>query len=234
MGKPHMTLIADGVWVIRGGIPRRMNVYALRDGDGVALFDAGIVQMTQEIRDATRDLGGITRVVLGHSHVDHRGAAPGLGADVFCHPLERADAEGDGGQHYMDPRKLEPPARWVYRYLLPYWDGGPVTISGTVEEGEEVAGFEVVHIPGHAPGQIALWRAQDRLALVSDCFYTVDVRTGFKCKPRVAHEAFTPDVDLARESIRKIARLDPLAAWPGHADPAVGDVRSQLQRAADA
>lgn len=210
-----------------------MNVYALRDGKGVALFDAGIVQMTGEILDATRRLGGITRVVLGHSHTDHRGAAAGLGAEVFCHPLEREHAEGDGGRHYQQLERLEPPARWVYPRLMPYWDGGPVSIAGTLEEGDEVAGFDVVHIPGHAPGQIALWRKRDRLALVSDCFYTLDARTGFKSAPRVAHRAFNLDTALARESIRKIARLEPRAAWPGHADPVVGDVRSQLERAAE-
>lgn len=229
-----MIPIAEGVWLIRGGVPRRMNVYAMREGSGVALYDAGIASMTQQIQDATQPLGGITRVVLGHSHVDHRGAAPGLGAPVFCHPLEKQDAEGDAGRHYMDLSKLPPHVNLTYgRFLFPHWDGGPVSIAGTLEEGDEVAGFEVIHIPGHAPGQIALWRERDRLALVSDCFYTVDARTGLKCSPRVAHEAFTPDLDLARESIRKLARLEPAAAWPGHADPVVGDVRSQLERGAD-
>ena len=34
--------IADGVWVMRGGFPiKTMNVYFVRDGDGVLLFDAG-------------------------------------------------------------------------------------------------------------------------------------------------------------------------------------------------
>ena len=34
--------------------------------------------------------------------------------------------------------------------------------------------------------------------------------------------------------MRKLAALEPAAAWPGHAKPATGDVRSQLERAADA
>src|SRR5688572_5241489 len=164
--------IADDVWLIRGGVPKRMNVYAIRDGEGVLLFDAGIRHMVRPIAEATAPLGGITRVVLGHAHVDHRGAAPFLGRDVLCHAAERADAEGDGGRHYQDLGKLMPPARWIYGRLMPMWDGGPVGIAGTLDEGDEVAGFEVVHIPGHAPGQIALWRERDRLALVSDCFYT--------------------------------------------------------------
>jgi hypothetical protein len=48
----------------------------------------------------------------------------------------------------------------------------------------------------------------------------------------VPHEAFNLDTEQARASIRKIAALDLAAAWPGHADPVVGDVRGQLERAA--
>ena len=40
----------------------------------------------------------------------------------------------------------------AFSRLLPYWDGGPVPIAGTLAEGDDVAGFEVVHLPGHAPG----------------------------------------------------------------------------------
>lgn len=94
--------IADGVWVVRGGLPRRtMNAYLLRDGDGVTMFDSGVRQMTPGLAAAARSLGGLRRVVLGHAHADHRGGAPGLGAPVWCHPAEQADAEGDGGMGYF-------------------------------------------------------------------------------------------------------------------------------------
>ena len=53
-------------------------------------------------------------------------------------------------------------------------------IAGTVKEGDEIAGFKVIHLPGHAPGLIGLWRESDRLALISDCFYTLDPQTGLK------------------------------------------------------
>ena len=78
---------------------------------------------------------------------------------------------------YFDFSKLKPHARAVYPHLLKMWDGGPVEISGTVTAGDDVAGFEVIDLRGHAPGLIGLWRASDRLALVSDCFYTIDAQT---------------------------------------------------------
>ena len=225
--------VADGVWVVRGGLPtKEMNVYLVRDGDGVMLFDAGIKAMTGAVAAAGASLGGITRVVLGHGHPDHRGVAPYLGVPVLCHPDNREDAEGDGGMRYFDFSKLKPYAKPVFPYLLRMWDGGPVTIAATVSEGDELAGFEVVLLEGHAPGLIGLWRASDRLALVSDCFYTLDPQTGRHGHPRVPHEAFNHDTEQARASIRKLAAMEPAAAWAGHAEPLAGDVRGQLEHAA--
>jgi hypothetical protein len=43
---------------------------------------------------------------------------------------------------------------------------------------------------------------------------------------------FNLDTEQARASIRKLAALEPAAAWSGHAVPVTGDVRAQLERAA--
>jgi glyoxylase-like metal-dependent hydrolase (beta-lactamase superfamily II) len=106
-----------------------------------------------------------------------------------------------------------------------------VKIAGTLDEGDDVAGFEVVHLPGHAPGLIALWRASDRLALSTDAFYTLDMM-GRDCAPQLPLAGYNLDTEQARASLRKLAALDPAAAWPGHAKPVTGDVRAQLERAA--
>jgi len=228
--------VADGVWLLRGGIPRTMNVYLLEDeGGGVTLFDAGIRSMTRAIAEAAAPLGGINRIVLSHADADHRGGAPGLRVPVLCHPADEEAAGEDGPfRSYHRPELLGVPARWAYPTLMGYWDGGPVEIAGTVEEGDDVSGFEVVHVPGHAPGLIALFRASDRLALTSDCTYMLDIETSRKGAPRVPHEAFNQDTEQARASIRKLAALEPSSAWPAHADPLREDVRAQLERAAGA
>ena len=224
--------VADGVWLLRGGMPRVMNVYLIADEGGVTLFDAGVRGMDGAIRRAAAPLGGIGRVVLGHGHVDHRGAAAKLDAPVLCHPAERADAEGDAGRHYFDFAKLPIPARVYMPVLCDMWDGGPVGISGTVEEGDEVAGFRVVHVPGHSPGMIALWRESDRLLLATDSFYTLNPLTGRKSSPQLARDAFNQDSEQAARSLIKLADLDPATAWPGHADAILEDVAETLGRVA--
>ena len=191
--------------------------------------------MTAPLAAAAARLGGIKRVVLGHADADHRGAAPGLDAPVYCHPADRAAAESaDSYRPYWDRSKLGPRGRTVLWRLIQTWDGGPVEIAGTVAEGDEVAGFKVVDLPGHAPGQIALFRESDRLALVSDTLYTLDPQSGRRQPAHVPHPAFNQDTEQARASIRKLAALDPAVVWAGHADPVTGDVGAQLAEAADA
>ncbi len=229
-------LVAEGVWVVQGQ-PGRCNVYLI---EGRGRRDH--VRRGRAHDDARggagrgAKLGGIERIVLGHGHTDHRGTAPGLGAPVWCHPEEVQDAEGSGGWRYWpaDLAGLPPVAKQIQKACHRYaWDDGPVKIAGTVTEGDEVAGFKVIELPGHAPGLIGLWRESDRLALVSDCFYTLDM-WGRSREPSVPAETYNYDTDVARESMRKLAEMEPAAAWPGHARPATGDVRGQLLKAAGA
>ena len=228
-------LVAEGVWVVQGQ-PGRCNVFLIEDEDGVTLFDGGARTMTRAVASAGAKLGGIRRLVLGHGHTDHRGVAPALDVPVLCHPDEVQDAEGSGGFRYWPDglAGLPTPMRQIHKLLHRFaWDAGPVKIAATLEEGEEVAGFRVVHLPGHAPGLIALWRESDRLALSSDCFYTLDM-WGRDCAPQLPERIYNFDTEQARASIRKLAALEPAAAWPGHAKAVTGDVRGQLERAADA
>jgi hydroxyacylglutathione hydrolase len=233
-GEPER--IAEGVWLLRGGFPAKtMNIYLIEDEGGLTVFDAGISAMQTLLTATTARMGGIKRVVLGHADCDHRGAAPAVDAPIYCHPAERAAAQSESSvRDYWDLSKLAPPGRVLFARLLPSWDGGALPIEGTVQEGDELAGFRVLHLPGHAPGLIGLYRESDRLALVSDCFYTIDPQTARKGEARVPHPAFDHDVEQARASIRRVAELDPALAWAGHADPVTGDVAAELERAASA
>jgi hydroxyacylglutathione hydrolase len=232
-GEPGM--VAQGVWVVQGQ-PAKCNVYLIEDEGGVTLFDAGARTMTKAVAGAGARLGGIRRIVLGHGHTDHRGTAPALGVPVLCHADEVQDAEGSGGFRYWPqglaglPIGMRQLHRGLHRYA---WDGGPVKISETLAEGDEIAGFRVVELPGHAPGQIGLWRESDRLVLSSDCFYTLDM-WGRDASVRLPIDLYNFDTERARESLRKLAAMEPAAAWPGHAKPVVGDIRAELERAADA
>jgi hydroxyacylglutathione hydrolase len=231
--------VADGVWLLRGDLRRSMNIYFLEDEGGAIQFDAGTKSMVKANRAAAEQLGGLQRIVLGHAHADHRGTAPSMGVPVLCHPDEVADAESDAAiAPYMELSQLPvAPVRWIYPFLLKRWDGGAVKIADTVIEGDEVAGFKVIHFPGHAPGLIGLWRESDRVAIVSDVVYFID-SARMKALPKgeasVPHPAWAWDHARAKESVRRLAALEPKVVCAGHEAPLRGDnLRPVLERAAD-
>ena len=225
VAKRELERVADGVWLLRGGVPRTMNVYLLEDeGGGVTLFDAGIRSMTHALARPRRPLGGINRIVLGHADADHRGAAPGLRVPVFCHP---ADVEAAGSDeplrdyHRLD--QLGIPRATSTGSLMSFWDGGAVEIAGTVDEGDDGE-----RLPRRAPARpragpdrpvprVRPARADQRLLLRGR------PETSLKAPPGRRTRPSTRTPSRRGTSIRKLAALDPAAAWPGHAD--AGDRR---------
>ena len=161
-----------------------MNVYLIEDDGGVTVFDAGDRghgrARSQPPARASAGSSGSCSVTPTPTIAAPRRRSS---APVYCHPAEREAAESAD----LVPRLLGP-ARSSTRTAGPC-SGAAARRPGTVArsrsparstEGDEVAGFRVVDLPGHAPGLIGLFRDSDRLALVSDCFYTIDPQTGRK------------------------------------------------------
>jgi hydroxyacylglutathione hydrolase len=235
MRVPRLEPIAPGVWLLRGGLTRAMNAYLIEDAGQVVVFDTGEKGMAKAIAAAGARLGGIRQVVLGHGDTDHRGSAPALSevAPVVCHPDAVEQAQGSGGRDYWRMERLPTAIRLLHRFTHRFlWDGGPVTISGTVTAGERIAGFEVIELAGHAPGQIGLWRESDGVALVSDTVYLTTM-AGRPTAAHVPHEAYNLDTEQARESIRRLAALRPRIVAVGHLGPMTGPkVVAELEAAA--
>ena len=232
-GDASVRQIAPGIKQVSVGAPFRSHVYLIDDPGGPIAFDTGVKGSGPAILAAAGRR--LQRVILSHSHVDHRGAAGELGAPIYCHPDEVADAEGDAGRSYTDFARIENElVREVLPRLHAVWDGGPVKITGTITEGEPIAGFRVIHTPGHAPGQIALLRESDRLLLAADTIFTLDTETGRPASARVSHPFSNADTETARESVRRLIPLQPASVWTGHAEALTGqNIAEQLEQAAE-
>lgn len=236
-----MERAGDGVEVLRvrppGRVQKLTNIYLVADDGGVLVYETGSVGAASAIRTAAGERGGITRIVLSHAHADHRGGASRLDAPILCHPDERPGAEGDGwAEEGFDYAKIgNPLIRALTPRALRDMDGGPVQIAGTLTEGEAIAGFTVLHLPGHTPGQIGLWREADGLAIVSDAVFAWNPFSlaGLAGPARLPPPPIRPDDAAARASMRKIAELAPATVWLGHYGPLTGDVAEQLNRAAE-
>lgn len=238
---PSLEQVGEGVEVLRVRMPLRprkvTNIYFLEDEGGVVVYESGSVADAEVIRRVAEDRGGITRIVISHAHADHRGGASKLDAPIWCHSDERPGAEGDGWvRDGYDLSKIrDPVVRAMTPRALRDLDGGPVKIGGTLSEGDDVAGFRVIHLPGHTPGLIGLWHKRDRLAIVSDAVFVWNPFTiaGMPGKVRLPPAVVRPDDAAARASLRKIADLDPAAVWLGHYGPITDNAAATLRCVAE-
>ncbi len=232
MSRPVVSDIAPGVRQLTISSVVSIHVYLIETEDGTVAFDSGTRGSGRAILAAAG--GSVAKVILSHSHVEHRGAASELGAPIYCHPDEVEDAEAQGGQQYIDWDLIPVSRRDGLPRLHAAWDGGPVSIAGTVAEGQRVGSFRVIDVRGHAPGLIALYRESDRLLLAPDVLYTIDSGTCGDGPPRVPHPAFNWDDRLARACIRGLRDLGISSLWTGHGGHLSGDVGRQLEAATTA
>jgi glyoxylase-like metal-dependent hydrolase (beta-lactamase superfamily II) len=202
--------LADDLYLLRGFPPFAINVYLMGD----VLVDSGSRHAAKRI---LRQLRGRTVAAhtLTHAHADHQGSS-----HVVCEALEvplwcgEHDAEAAEDGRILE-RMPPHPINSLLGRVLP-GPGHPV--ARRLAEGEEVAGFTVLDVPGHSAGHVAYWRAADRALLCGDVFTNMDTITGM---PGL-HEPkafFTPDPARNRDSMRRLAALEPELVCFGHGRP---------------
>jgi hydroxyacylglutathione hydrolase len=202
--------LAKDVYLLDGFPPYAINVYLV----GEVLVDAGTRHAAKRI---LRQLSGrtVTTHALTHAHPDHQGAThevcATLGIPLWCGELD-ADAIEDGRIMERQPKH---PINKLFGWAMP----GPAhPVARRLREGDEVGGFYVLEVPGHSAGHIAFWRESDRVLICGDVFTNIDTLTGV---PGL-HEPnpfFTPDPARNRQSMRRLAELEPAVVFFGHGRP---------------
>jgi glyoxylase-like metal-dependent hydrolase (beta-lactamase superfamily II) len=85
-------------------------------------------------------------------------------------------------------------------------------------------GLQVVHVPGHTAGQIALFEPNRGILIAADALN--NRRNRLREPPAIA----TPHPDMARDSIRRLSRLsDVRVVVFGHGPPLTKDAAATLQ-----
>jgi glyoxylase-like metal-dependent hydrolase (beta-lactamase superfamily II) len=207
-----MRQIADGLYLLRGTPPNGFNVYLAGD----VIIDAGTRHAARRILRQVSDRP-VAAHAITHAHADHQGSSHRicgqLRIPLFC-PAGEADAMERG-----EFAPLVPDGR-ITRWQLRNWSGPAHPVARRLREGDDVAGFTVIDTPGHSPGHISYWRESDRVLVLGDALFgqhPLTSRRGLHEPPAI----FTPDVERNRQSVRKIAALEPNIVCFGHGPPLV-------------
>lgn len=186
-------LAAAGIWVVEAPghtLPPYAGTmcYFIGSSAGVWLVDTGDggEAARRALLAAWRTAGSppVTRVVVTHAHRDHYGGAAWAGRH-FQAPV---------GIHAADLTKVKPTVPEVTP-LEP----------GTYRVGGQIV--EVLHAPGHTPGQVNLWLPAERFLLAGD---NVLGETTSVVAP--------PDGNLRQyqRTLSRLAALNPARIGPGH------------------
>lgn len=206
-------------------------------GDWV-LVDAGMPKSGTEILEAAAKRFGASKapaaIILTHGHFDHVGSIVDLILEwhvpVFAHPAEFPFLTGQ--QAYPEPdtsveggmlakiSKLYPNEPIDIKEALQ-----PLPTDGTLPH---LPGWRWMHVPGHSPGQVALFRESDRLLISADAIITVQQDSMYRvlvqkeevCGPPVY---LTTHWDAAYASAQKLVALQPQTIIPGHGTAMQGE-----------
>jgi glyoxylase-like metal-dependent hydrolase (beta-lactamase superfamily II) len=209
------------------------------------LIDAGLPGTSTLIAHAAEEHFGKANlpvaIVLTHGHIDHVGALEDLAqlwdVPIYAHELERP---------YLDGTKSYPPpdpsvGGGMMSLTSPLFSRGPIDVSRwlrTLPDDGAVPGmpgWRWIHTPGHTPGHVSLFRQSDRTMIVGDAFITTKQESAYAVatqRPELHGPPmyFTPDWASARESVRRLAPLQPELVITGHGRPLEG---AEMRQALD-
>jgi glyoxylase-like metal-dependent hydrolase (beta-lactamase superfamily II) len=218
----NMTEVSRGVYSIQGQdefIPdSHVYVIGIPDSGDLSIIDAGLMGKGKYKMGAVRklgiDLADIKRMIMTHTHLDHIGCLREImeevpHAELWIHeaeaePLEQGDERGVYGMEMfrtmcMSQYNLKPGA-FKFDVTKKLQGGEKLEIGGM--------SWEVLHIPGHSAGSIALYQPESKVLIPGDTVYA-DYAIG-------RFDLHGADGSELSRSLMRLAELHVDVLLPGH------------------
>lgn len=218
--------IAPNVHLVEGVLPIS-NAYLVVGSDGLVLIDTGVAWTSRAPIRYMQRLGfepsALKAVFITHGDADHTGGLRAIvretGAAVVAHHAEVGLVDGSQKRRPTSPNFLDYLMAPFVRLLMP---SRPVAVSRPVADGESAFGLEVIHTPGHSPGSACYLLREQRVLFAGDALTHWGSRLGLPMK------AYTTDMAVAIQSVKRIAQYDFDVCCFGHGPAITGNARAAI------
>jgi glyoxylase-like metal-dependent hydrolase (beta-lactamase superfamily II) len=208
------------------------NIFLVLGSDADLVVDSGMgIAPLRPVVEALRPGPGRPLMLFTtHAHIDHIGAAHEFEIRL-AHPLEAAEM-AEPTQYSLDSDDIPERFRTLFADAgyEPLW---PMLIDALPHEGYDPASYrlesapatqmvedgdtvdlgdwvaEVIHLPGHASGQVGLWHASSGTLFGADAIYDGPL----------IYDGPEMDVGAYAETLRRLRALPVQRVYGGHDDP---------------
>ncbi len=208
--------------------------------DGLVLVDAGYPGQAERFAEAARrngaDLRDLRAIVITHHDYDHIGSLRALktmfpDAAVVSSAIEKDYISGSKRSLRLEQAErlfeslpeAERAGALAFQKTLESVESTPVDVA--VADGDLLpycGGLRIVATPGHMPGHISVFVGREKALISGDA---LAAENGVLL---MANPQYTLDMDAARRSVAKLARMDIDRIYCYHGGLVEGNIRAAL------
>ena len=218
--------VADGIHWLKD---KYVNNYIVETGKELLLIDTAFTKSAKQIFQYIKkelESRPVTTILLTHHHKDHRGGLWSL--HNHYHPeiyVSKYDGEFVAGRKKakLNLPFILKPLNIIFSPLL---NAKPVTEFSILNDLDKFKEFQVYHFPGHTLGSLGFLKSKT-LFSGDAAIVKKENQVGF------APKIFTEDLLKAKESLKKIAKLDFEILLSGHGTPILEDADQRVRDAVE-
>ncbi len=242
--------LKNGVEVLKvfNSLGARNNIYPtlIYDKNDAILVDAGYPGNFQVISEQLANVDvpftKLTKIIITHQDFDHMGGLSSfvekaqeenITIEILAHEEEKDYIEGKKTPIKLTDDFMRKIRKMVDEYsankrdeLNHILDNYYVKVNRGLKDGEVIpvcGGITVIHVPGHTPGNICLYLQKHKILIAGDSLTIIE---GELLGP---DQIYTPDMELAINSLKKLQKYDIKQVVCYHGGVYEGNVNKRLE-----